>query len=169
MRPVRWTNGTVCYYITAMIFLDESGKRWRRIKRSTALLSSTVVIPVGILVVASLLYLPSWGSISLPKPFHTGKVLGTSVTAVSPTVENKKNSLFRSTGSSQAVGTSQPASAAGTAQPSTTPGTLPPSTTPPTSITLPVTSPTQSTPTPFNQPIQTGNSEYGQSHRPTRS
>jgi hypothetical protein len=42
-----------------MIFVDESGKRWRRIKLGTRFLSTAVLFPVAILVAASLLYFPN--------------------------------------------------------------------------------------------------------------
>lgn len=43
-----------------MIFLDESGKRWKRIKRSTTGLAMFGLLPVLALVGGSLAYHPQW-------------------------------------------------------------------------------------------------------------
>jgi hypothetical protein len=48
-----------------MIFLDESGKRWRRIKHSTTGLGLLCVLPVLALVGGSLAYQPQWGILPL--------------------------------------------------------------------------------------------------------
>ena len=44
-----------------MIFLDESGKRWKHIKRSTAGLAMFGLLPVLALVGGSIAYRPQWG------------------------------------------------------------------------------------------------------------
>lgn len=48
-----------------MIFLDESGQRWKRIKLSTAAAVSLVALPVVAVVGGSIAYHPTWGSLSL--------------------------------------------------------------------------------------------------------
>lgn len=60
-----------------MIFLDESGKRWKRIKHSTAGIALLGSLPVGVLVLGSLVYQPQWGLLPLVRQ-ATGAVLSTS-------------------------------------------------------------------------------------------
>ncbi len=57
-----------------MIFLDESGKRWKRIKRSTAGITLAVTLPVLALIGGSLAYHPQWGVLPLISQ-ATGAVL----------------------------------------------------------------------------------------------
>lgn len=152
-----------------MIFLDKSGKRWRHIKRGTGLLSSTVLVPLGVLVVASLLYLPSWGSFTLPSPLRTGATSSThtaNVLSAHNTQQNKNaessSSPSRALSSSvSTVGATSPAAISADSPTTTTTstGTAPP----------PNSGTTQTTSGLGNQTIQPGNKIYGQSHQPIRS
>jgi hypothetical protein len=153
-----------------MIFLDETGKRWHRIKLGTGLLSTTTVTPVLVLLVASLLYLPSWGSFSLPTPFSTHepqvKSEQTSQESSNPTSSGQPSSTRVPSQSSTESGSSL---AGSSSQPS--PDTVPSGTeTTPTTTTPAATStPTSQGQGIVNQPDTTGNSDYGRTHQPTRS
>ena len=57
-----------------MIFLDESGKRWKRIKHSAAGVAVLGILPVLVLTGGSLVYHPQWGVLPLTKQ-ATGVVL----------------------------------------------------------------------------------------------
>ncbi len=155
-----------------MIFLDETGKRWRRIKRSLGLLGSTLALPTGIIIIAALFYLPAWGSISLPKPVFTEDSSALepepdiSSVLSSQTPENQP-----ATSSTRRKSTSTPSSSVESDTNQTQPDTTTPAdnnaSTP--QETSPEIQPLP-TPDPINQDlVSPGNSEYGQNHKPTRS
>lgn len=63
----------LCYGV-AMIFLDQSGRRWRRIKNSSAVMAIGGLVPVIILTIGSLGYHPSWAALSpVIKPIIAAK------------------------------------------------------------------------------------------------
>lgn len=150
-----------------MIFIDESGRRWQRIKRTVGVVGSTTVIPIAILAVASLLYLPSWGAIVIPTATNKPS---TSVPngndSASSTTSNKKVSLAhtnpptKSNSGSTASSTTAPQT--NTTQLNTgqanTPAVLSTTTTPTTAT---------PSPTPPSATAVSGNSDYGHSHQTT--
>lgn len=151
-----------------MIFLDETGKRWRRIKLGTGVLGSTVTIPMLLLIAAALLYLPHWGNLNLPKPFSASEpqVKAAESTQVATTFNTGSH---RSNPAAPRKGTNS--SSTSVSDTSST-STGPQATTTSTSNEAPVTETTTTTTPPqaesglANQPEQPGNSDYGRSHQP---
>jgi hypothetical protein len=152
-----------------MIFVDESGKRWRAIKRSFNVLSSTVALPVVGLAAAALFYLPNWGNLSLPKPETASSTSTTSLP--SPAVLSAISSHVRSDSHSpQTSTTGAPTSSSSTGSQASS---LSPNSAAPVATSSTPTTPTTTAPTPTNnglsnKPTDPGNSAYGQEHRPTR-
>ena len=145
-----------------MIFLDETGKRWRRIKVGAGFISTGAIIPVAVLLAASALYLPSWGNLSLPQPLKKP-------TAVNKPPASQQNVLSAETPSNTQAQQSSRASAATQTQ-ATTPAVT-------TQHTTSTPAPSQQGQSNAVQPTQdttttdtaSGNKDYGQSHKPTRS
>ncbi len=153
-------------YPFSMIFLDESGKRWRNIKRGIGLLGSVLAIPVLVLVAASLAYLPNWGDVPLPLSTN-GANKASSTKPSSGTVEATSTTAPISKSSKPTGGNNQiPAGSTASSQVITDPGTQTLISSQPSSQTT--TPPTQSQ-NPSGQPTDPGNSDYGHSHQPTRS
>ncbi len=150
-----------------MIFVDETGKRWQKIKRSTRLLGSTITVPVVVLAAAAMFYLPNWGNFSLPQ---LGAAKNTPANQPENAVLPAQTSRTQSTGSN-----SQTNSVNDTQAPtneSALNGTDATSTTPTDTtgtVDQPTTTPTQADSGLSNKPIDPSNRDYGQSHQPTRS
>jgi len=64
-----------------MIFLDESGKRWKRIKHSTIGVTALGSLSVAVLLAGSVAYNPQWGVLPLVQ-HTTGAVLAAATGAV---------------------------------------------------------------------------------------
>lgn len=152
-----------------MIFLDESGKRWRRIKRSTAVMAILASLPVVALLSGSLAYQPGWGV--LP---HFKHIFGTSsspstivrvpsgLTVNEPSSPNKTTP--KPTTSTQPTGQLAYQPNGLSPNPSAASTTTPPNST--TAATSTTTTPAQST-TPNSPVIDPGNSTYGRDHQPS--
>lgn len=152
-----------------MIFLDNTGKRWRRIKLGTGLLSTTTVAPIAALLIAALLYLPNWDNFSLPTALG-GHVQ--EVKSAQTSQEPRNTTSTRQQSSTQSRTTSVPGPSLTNNSSPSSPGEEPvePVTTP-TAVAAPTDTPIQTGQGQglVNQPEQTGNSDYGRSHQPTRS
>ena len=155
-----------------MIFLDESGKRWKHIKVGSSVVSTSLFLPFGALVAAAIFLAPSWGSFSLPRPFSqpqnkkaTTQVLGSSTTATKPATATKRVVKPAQSTTIQSAGavTNQSAPLPATSSYS-------PTATSPTPTKTPITSPiaTQA-PGTLIKPLDPGKSAYGQSHKTTHS
>ena len=68
-----------------MIFLDESGKRWRAIKRVTKTGAAGLLVPILLVGTGAFLFNPGWASLAL-KPLQKPAVLGAKTTAAQATV-----------------------------------------------------------------------------------
>ncbi|MES2971288.1 MAG: hypothetical protein V4702_03145 [Patescibacteria group bacterium] len=148
-----------------MVFLDETGKRWRKIKLGTGLLGSTAALPLVLLSVGALLYLPNWSSFNLPKTFGAGEPQIKSVQTSQPSNTSLSDRRQTSGGSSQLSNPSTPPPSEAS-QPSFNPLSTTGETTPNTTTTPTTTAPTKSDQGLTNQP---GKSDYGRAHRPTSS
>lgn len=147
-----------------MIFLDATGKRWQKIKRSTALMALAGAMPVAVLAVGSFTYQPQWDLIKLAR--QAGNVFTGTPKPLSSGGNGPNNSQSSSKTqprrTSSGVGSSPSASSAATASSTSTPTSTStqPTTTPSTTPTLPQSSsPTR------GDPLQ---NDFGQSHKPTR-
>ena len=144
-----------------MIFLDESGKRWKRIKHSSAGIVAIGTLPVIALVGGSLTYHPQWGVLPLITQ-AAGVVLSGS------TKSQPSNPV--ATAPKQRTKTVAPTFKAKPQvdyiQAATTSNTIP-APTPSSTATLLVTAPTQPQPTTPTSGNPTKN-DYGQSHKPVK-
>ena len=141
-----------------MIFLDESGKRWSRIKRSTAAAIVLTSFPVALLLAGSLAYHPQWGVLPLAK--QTAGIIISAVTHAEssksiPTKTASKPHMpavkpqSNKPANSQVLGVSAPSKSSAAPTPASSP---------------------QSTvsPVPTRTPAETGNpiaNDFGQSHK----
>lgn len=149
-----------------MIFFDESGKRWKRIKNSTFVLAVLGSVPVAALIMGGLIYQPQWGIIAGVK-YGTGVVLANTakLSAQSPATPTPKptsapparkttpaNQLVAYRASSTSIASEYSLAAAPIA-----PSTPTPTPTPPPTAQLPTSSPAAVNPT---------QNDDGQAHRP---
>lgn len=154
-----------------MIFLDESGKRWKHIKRSTAAIGLLTALPVTILLVGSLIYQPDWGLLPLAKK-ASSLVLSVSTKAQphsSPTTATKSAPKTNTNGTKVA---GQVAYQAGGGNITSSPTSFPASS-PPLATTLNATiapSSTQTTQSTSASPTENNSAQkdYGQSHKPAK-
>ena len=144
-----------------MIFLDESGKRWKHIKRSTAGLAVFGLLPVLALVGGSLAYHPQWSVLPIIEQ-AAGVVLSGSI---KPQVVNSGSTALKQAASSSSKFTRSlariafaPTSASSTA--TATPASAAPKPTP--TPTPTPKSPQSASPTGGN-PTQ---NDAGQAHKP---
>jgi hypothetical protein len=128
-----------------MIFVDETGKRWKRLKLAGVGVGLIVAVPVGVLLAGSLVT-PSWGQIPVVK--QAGQLLG--VTKPSTTSANPPK------GQVKGVTTK--------ATPKPTSSNKPTSPTPKPAATLAAT--TAPTITPSSADLHRNN-DYGNSHKPS--
>jgi hypothetical protein len=143
-----------------MIFLDESGKRWRRVKRSATAITLVVALPVLAVVGASLAYRPQWGALPLVKQVAE-VVLPSSTQAHNPRLAAPK--LAPKTAGSGPGQTNQlvayrPAGASSGAALGAS------FTTPASPVATPVATPTPAPPGGGN-PVR---NDFGQSHKPVK-
>ena len=143
-----------------MVFLDETGRRWKRIKHSTAGLILISSLPVAALIAGSIVYQPHWSGLSLlpksdppPPVIHRGTALGASTSTVTtPAQLNTASHRVAYTAS-----TVQPITISISARP------LAPS---PTPQATPTPTPKSASPSPTPTPDNTHN-DFGQGHKPT--
>lgn len=148
--------------IRIMIFLDQTGKRWKRVKRSVFASVLAVVVPIAVLAVGGYTFNPGWATLSFGpvQVFHPQSFLPIKAPAVTTTgTTNKSHGTNNNVASAnQSTGTA----VLGAATTSTsTAGTSP--TTPPSSTTTPTTTSTTCT-TPSSTNANGGNSTFGKSH-----
>lgn len=135
-----------------MVFLDETGKRWRAIKRSATASVLTIALPIAALVAGAYVFNPGWSALAL-KPAQKPQTVEVHTTKygllaiVTQNSSNKKISL-----SSTKSSTSTTQSATPSTQVAVTPTQSTSSTT---TSSSPVTQPTSTDP---------GNSVTGRSH-----
>lgn len=139
-----------------MIFLDESGKRWKRIKHSTAGVTLLCVLPVVALLGGSLAYHPQWGVLPLIKQATAVVLTGSAKlrpTSPSPTTPKLTAKAVATATTAIARVAYRPAAASSSTVSSTT--TQPATTT----TSLPAVATTAANPT---------QNDFGQSHKPIR-
>jgi hypothetical protein len=137
-----------------MIFFDPSGKRWKKLKRASGGMIALTVLPVAGLISGAILIQPAWGGISLVH--QTAQIISSLTGTQAPTTPVQKPAPTHNRASSPAKATVKTVSATPIGTPATAP--KPSSTPSPTASPIPTTT----TPSP------TGNSGYGQSHKPTK-
>lgn len=135
-----------------MIFLDETGKRWQRIKLGTGMLGSTMLVPIIVLIAASLLYLPSWGNVPLPESVSNSATQSSS----RQDVQSAQTLIHTGPAAGRAASTTNSDSPTLTSD-----STIQTSSAPTTGGTSTSSSAATTSPT--------GNSAYGRGHQPTRS
>ncbi len=142
-----------------MIFFDQSGKRWKRVKRLTVAIAGLSLIPVLALVAGSLAYQPKWGV--LPFIEQAGAVLSGNIapqsTAPKPSTGPASPSSRPASRTTQATPVQLAVLVSGASAAAATPT--------PVTTTGPAASPAPSpTPTPKGNPTK---NDFGQSHKPS--
>jgi hypothetical protein len=154
-----------------MIFFDETGRRWKRIKYSITAAALLTSLPVIALIGGSLAYQPHWGSLPIIKqvagavlPHSSNNQPGPSSSSTGPASE--KTSASQTTKQLVYKPNTNNSSTSSTPQTSNTTST----TQPPSTTTIPTqaqsTYPAAATVSPTGgNPAQ---NDFGQSHRATR-
>ncbi len=149
-----------------MIFLDESGNRWKYIKLSTTGMVMAGSLPVAALLLGSFVYQPSWGLVPLIKQASVAVLTATAkpqtVTQEStPAVTQSKLGAKKPAASNPAPQPSLQSQSPSTAA-SPQPTTAPTATASPTAVVNPTQPQSAST---TGDPAQ---NDYGQSHKPVK-
>lgn len=137
-----------------MIFVDHTGRRWRRIKRSTLGLTFLATLPFAALIAGALAYSPHWSLLPLAMhpaaaPIQAANSVAPA-SAATPTKPNlKPTTITRHTATPSAIASPAPAPAPALAA----------------FVAQSQTIPTSPAPEP---PVDPGNSPFGHSHQPTR-
>lgn len=155
-----------------MIFLDQSGKRWKRIKHSAAAITLLATVPVLALIGGSLAYHPAWGALPLVKQV-AAVVSHASTKPANSTSSTMPKPMAGVTNAKPQFATQQVAY-----QPGVNPGVNSNSAVPPSVVPASTSSPSTTTTPPSTTPTQpqsvspTGGNptqnDFGQSHKPLK-
>lgn len=167
-----------------MIFIDHSGKRWKKTKLAGAIAAGSIGLPASILFVASILAAPGWSPFSITQPVLKAGTMsgnGSPITQTSGVYAGDKRVAF----AQPSIGAARLKTAASHTATSLTQeqtvGAVPHAATAtsphgnqqatsPKSYTTVVPRPlTNGTPPPASGSNGTGNSSYGKSHKPAGS
>lgn len=150
--------------IRIMIFLDQTGKRWKRIKRSVLASTLAVVVPIAVLAVGGYTFNPGWATLSFGpvQVFHPQSFLP--IQAPTATTTNNVNKSH-ATDTNVASANQSTSTAVLGASTTSAPGTSSPASSSSTTTTTPMPSPTTTTcTTPSSTNANGGNSTFGKSH-----